>query len=214
MPKTMNDSDPQGQNKRVGLHPVIVIFGVIIGLWLFIQAIIPKSKDIHPPQGNEARSEKLAHLLKEAESAPVPSIKVTAHVTGMNTLSLLVPQQTTDSQIVALLNHLKQSRKDGSLSSQIPATTPGNALGEFAVADIYIFSDPTYAVPEAIEILSVGAHTPGDFYQSTIPYEIAMEQVRGHYAVNLNQKSHPEHASLGFGEKATGLYSRRYQPLF
>ena len=93
-------------------------------------------------------------------------------------LSLLVPQQTTDSQVVALLNHLRLSRKDGSLVSQIPATTPGNNLGEFAVADIYIFSDPKYAVPEAVEILSVGAHAPGDFYQRTIPYEIAMEQVR------------------------------------
>ena len=214
MPKTMNDSDPPEQNKRVGLHPMIVIFGVIIGLWLFVQAIIPKSKDIQPPQGNEVRSEQLALLLKEAESAPVPSIKVTAHVQKMNALSLLVPRQTTDSQVVALLNHLRLSRKDGSLVSQIPATTPGNNLGEFAVADIYIFSDPKYAVPEAVEILSVGAHAPGDFYQRTIPYEIAMEQVRGHYAINLNRKSHPEHASLGFGETATGLYSRRYQPLF
>ena len=210
----MNDSDPQEQGKRVGLHPAIVLFGVIIGLWLFIQAIIPKSKNIQPPQGNEARSEQLALLLKEAESAPVPSMKVTAHVQGMNALSLLVPQQTTDSQVVALLNHLRRSRRDGSLASQLPATTPGNDLGEFAVADIYIFSDPKYAVPEAIEILSVGAHAPGDFYQSTIPYEIAMEQVRGHFAINLNQKSHLEWASLGFGERETGLYSRRYQPLF
>ena len=210
----MNDPDPQEQGKRVGLHPAIVLFGVIIGLWLFIQAIIPKSKNIQPPQGNEARSEQLTLLLKEAESAPVPSMKVTAHVQGMNAVSLLVPQQTTDSQVVALLNHLRRSRRDGSLASRIPATTLGNDLGKFAVAEIYIFSDPEYAVPEAVEVLSVGAHAPGDFYQSTIPYEIAMEQVRGHYSVNLNQKSQPEHASLGFGEKATGLYSRRYQPLF
>ncbi len=210
----MNDSDPRQEGKRVGLHPAIVLFAVIIGLWLFIQAIIPKSKDIHPPQGNERQSEQLALLLKEAASTPVPSMRVTAHLRGMNALSLLVPQQTTDSQIVALLNHLRRSRRDGSLASQLPATTPENDLGDFAVADMYIFSDPTYAVPEAIEILSVGAHAPGDFYQSTIPYEIAMEQVRGHYAVNLNQKSHPERASLGFGEKATGLYSRRYQPVF
>ena len=76
------------------------------------------------------------------------------------------------------------------------------------------FPDPRYAVPEAIEILSVGAHAPGDFYQSTIPFEVAMEQVRGHYAVNLNNKNRPERASLGLAEEATGLYSKRYQPLF
>jgi len=211
----MNDPEPQEQNKRVGLHPAIVLFGVIIGLWLFIQAIIPKSKNIQPPQGNEVRSEQLALLLKEAESAPVPPVKVTAHVQGMNALSLLVPQQTTDSQVVALLNYLRRSRMDGSLASQVPATTPGNNLGEFAIADVYIFSDPKYAVPEAVEILSVGAHAPGDFYQSSIPFEIAMEQVRGHYAVNLNQKKSPRTGLPGIRrKKPTGLYSRRYQPLF
>ena len=210
----MPDSDNNEQNRRVGLHPAIVIFGVIIGLWIFIQAIIPKSKDIQPPQSTRARSEKAATLLKDAKSALVPTFKVTAHVEGMNAVSLLVPQQTTDSQIVALLTHLKEARTNGDLSSQIPATTPGNNVDEFAVADVYIFSDPQYAVTEAIEILSVGAHAPGDFYQSTIPFEVAMEQVRGHYAVNLNDKTHPERASLGLAEEATGLYSKRYQPLF
>ena len=210
----MPDSDNNEQNRRVGLHPAIVIFGVIIGLWIFIQAIIPKSKDVQPPQSTRARSEKAATLLKDAKSALVPTFKVTAHVEGMNAVSLLVPQQTTDSQIVALLTHLKEARTNGDLSSQIPATTPGNNVDEFAVADVYIFSDPQYAVTEAIEILSVSAHAPGDFYQSTIPFEVAMEQVRGHYTVNLNDKTHPERASLGLAEEATGLYSKRYQPLF
>ena len=210
----MPDSDNNERNRRVGLHPAIVIFGVILGLWLFIQAIIPKSKDVQPPQRSDARSPQATALLKDAKSAIVPTFTVTAHAADMNAISLLVPQQTTDSQIVALLTHLKEARTKGSLSSQIPATTPGNAVDEFAVADVYIFSDPRYAVPEAIEILSVGAHTPGDFYQSTIPFEVAMEQVRGHYAVNLNNKNRPERASLGLAEEATGLYSKRYQPLF
>lgn len=210
----MPDSDNNERNRRVGLHPAIVIFGVILGLWLFIQAIIPKSKDVQPPQRSDARSPQAAALLKDAKSAIVPTFTVTAHAADMNAISLLVPQQTTDSQIVALLTHLKEARTKGSLSSQIPATAPGNAVDEFAVADVYIFSDPRYAVPEAIEILSVGAHAPGDFYQSTIPFEVAMEQVRGHYAVNLNNKNRPERASLGLAEEATGLYSKRYQPLF
>lgn len=210
----MPDSDNNERNRRVGLHPAIVIFGVILGLWLFIQAIIPKSKDMQPPQRPDARSPQAAALLKDAKSAIVPTFTVTAHAADMNAISLLVPQQTTDSQIVALLIHLKEARTKGSLSSQIPATTPGNAVDEFAVADMYIFSDPRYAVPEAIKILSVGAHAPGDFYQSTIPFEVAMEQVRGHYAVNLNDKNRPERASLGLAEEATGLYSKRYQPLF
>ncbi len=208
-------SDPENQEgKRVGIHPLIVVFGVIFGLWIFIQAIIPKSKNIQPPQGHESVSIQTANLLKEAKATPVPTFKLTAAVPAMNTLSLLVPEQTTDSQVVALLTYLRSARQDGTLSSILPPTTPGNDLGEFAIADIVIFSDRHYAVEQAIKILSVGAHTPGDIYGEKIPYEVAMEQVRGHYMVNLNNKDKPEQASLGYGEEATGLYSRRYVPIF
>ena len=62
----MPDSDNNERNRRVGLHPAIVIFGVILGLWLFIQAIIPKSKDVQPPQKSDARSQQAAALLKDA----------------------------------------------------------------------------------------------------------------------------------------------------
>ncbi|MFB3137041.1 MAG: hypothetical protein ACE1ZJ_03915 [Nitrospirales bacterium] len=211
----MNEPDkPEEEGKRHGIHPILVIFGIIIGLWLFTQAIIPKSKNIQPPQGREPTSAQTRALLKAARMAPVPAIKVTAIIPDLNALSITVPPQTTDSQIVALLNSLHKARLDGTLSSMIPPTSPGNDLDEFAIADIYIFSDPKYAVREAIRILSVGAHTPGEFYSSAIPYEVAMEQVRGHYVVDLNNKERPEQASLGFSEEATGLYSRQYQPLF
>ena len=210
----MSEANHNGQNKRVGLHPVFVIFGVIIGLWIFIQAIIPSSKNIQPPQGNETHSGHRGTLLKEARSAPVPRFTVAAYVEERKAFGLVVPAQTTDSQIVALLHHVRELQKNQSLSSHLPATTPGHALGDFAVADIYIFSDSKYAVAEAIHVLSVGARAPGDFYQNTMPYEQAMEHVRGHYTVTLTDKRHPERASLGFGEAATGLYSKRYLPLF
>ncbi len=210
----MSNADHNEGNRRVGLHPAFVIFGVIIGLWIFIQAIIPESRNRQSPQEHDTRLEHKAALLKESRSAPAPPFTVTAHIEERNAISLFVPTQTTDSQIAALLHHLRELRTHRSLSSRLPATTPGNTLGDFAVADIYIFSDPDYAVAEAIQVLSIGAHAPGDFYQSTIPYEKAMEHVRGHYTVNLHDKRRPEHASLGFGEDATGLYSQRYLPLF
>ncbi len=210
----MNNSDHNEKNKRVGLHPAIVIFGIIIGLWIFVQAMIPQSKNIQPPQGNEAQSGHVAALLKEAESAPAPLFTVTAHVKASHAVSLLVPAQTTDSQIVALIHHIRESGKNHALPSHLPATTPGNARGDFSIADVYIFSDPDYAVTEAIQVLSGGAHMPGDFYQNAIPYEQAMEHVRGHYTVNLHNRKRHERASLGFGEAATGLYAKRYLPLF
>lgn len=199
--------------KRVGLHPIIVIFGVIIGLWIFIQAIIPKSRDIQPPQAQTQKTVG-SEILESASHALVPTFKVAATIPEMNAVSLLVPPQTTDSQIVALLRFLRDSRQDGTLASLIAPTLPDNEVEPFAIADMYIFSEETYARREAIQILAVGAHAPGEFYSSTIPYEAAMEHVRGHYLVDLNNKVAPEKATLGFGEEATGLYSKRYQVVF
>ena len=211
----MSEQDPIPEKSgRKGLHPALVLFGIILGLWLFIQAIIPKSKNIQPPQGHEAQSAQTAALLREASTVAVPTFKMTAFVPDMNALSILVPEQTTDSQVIALVNHLHEARMDGTLARILPPTTPDDDLDQFSIANIYIFSKGEYAVENAIQILTVGAHAPGDIYGKEIPYEVAMEHVRGHYFINLNDKDDPEHGSLGFGEKATGLYSRRYLPIF
>ena len=208
-------SDPKNQDgKRIGVHPLIVVFGIIFGLWIFVQAIIPKSKNIQPPQGRETQTTRTANILEEAKTTQVPTFRLTATVPSMNAISLLVPKQTTNTQVVALLNYLRASRQEGTLSSIIPPTTPQSDLGKFSIASIYIFSDRQYAVEQAIQILSFGAHAPGDIYGEEIPYEAAMKQVRGHYMVNLNNKNKPEQGNLGYGEEATGLYSRRYLVIF
>ena len=209
----MSDSEKQN-GKRVGVHPLIVVFGVIFALWIFTQAIIPESKKIQPPQGHESQSVQTASILKEARATAVPIFKMTAAVPTMNAISVLVPEQTTDSQVAALVAYLHDARTDGTLSSILSPTTPNNQLGPFSIANIFIFSDRQYAVEEAIQILSVGAHAPGDIYGKEIPYEVAMEHVRGHYIVNLNNKTKPEQGTLGYAEEATGLYSRRYLPIF
>ena len=177
-------SDPKNQDgKRIGVHPLIVVFGIIFGLWIFVQAIIPKSKNIQPPQGRETQTTRTANILEEAKTTPVPTFRLTATVPSMNAISLLVPKQTTDTQVVALLNYLRASRQEGTLSSIIPPTTPQSDLGKFSIASIYIFSDRQYAVEQAIQILSFGAHAPGDIYGEEIPYEAAMKQVRGHLSL-------------------------------
>jgi len=209
----MSDSEKQN-GKRVGVHPMIVVFGVIFALWAFTQAIIPKSKKIQPPQGHESQSVQTAAILEEARATDVPTFKMTATDLTMNAISVLVPQQTTDSQVAALVAYLRDARTDGTLSSILTPTTANNHLGQFSIANIFIFSERQYAVEEAIQILSVGAHAPGDIYGKEIPYEVAMEHVRGHYMVNLNNKTQPEQGTLGYGEEATGLYSRRYLPIF
>ena len=207
----MEQPEPsQQEGKRIGAHPILVIFGVIFGLWLFITLIIPKSKDSPHQKGMPSQVKNL-----EAESSDiVPTFQTSATVPDMHTVSLVVPPQTTDSQIVALINHLRKARHEGTLSAMIPPTTLGHELGEFAIADVYIFSESRYAIPEVARALSRGAHVPGEFYPSSIPYEEGMEKVRGHYAIDLHNRTTPEQASLGFGEDATGVYSKRYQRVF
>ena len=206
-----SDNTPN-QGKRVGVHPIIVIFGVIFGLWLFITMIIPKSKDDKQQPGKPAQSIG-AMRLSTISHELVPTFKPKALISEMNAINLLVPPGTTDSQVMALINHLRIARSDGTLSNIVPPTTPQDELGDFAIADFYIFSEPEYAVPDAAKALSRGAHAPGEFYPTNIPFEEAMEHVRGHYAINLHNHSTPETASLGFGEPATGVYSKQYQTL-
>ena len=205
----MSDQEPT-EGRRVGVHPLIVVFGVIFGLWLFVTLIIPKSKN-NPQHGPGASPNAEVSLPGIMSSDLIPAFTVTGKVPGIHSIILLVPQATTDSQVIALLQSLQKARLDHSLEGQLPATTPGDRLGAFAIADIFIFSDKQYANPDSAKALSRGAHAPGEFYPSSIPYEVAMENVRGHYAINLHNKTKPEQASLGFGEDETGVYSKRYQ---
>jgi hypothetical protein len=205
--------EPPTEGRRVGVHPLIVIFGVIFGLWLFITLIIPKSKDT-PTHGPGAQPNAVAPLPGIVSSDLIPSFTVTGTIVGMNAMTILVPPATTDSQVIALLQSFQKARIDGSLEGLLPATTPENPLGALAIADIYIFSEAEYANVESAKALSRGAHAPGEFYPSSIPYEVAMEKVRGHYVVDVHNKTIPEQATLGFGEDATGVYSKRYQRVF
>ena len=208
----MNEEKPT-EGRRVGIHPIIVVFGVIFGLWLFISLIIPKSKDIPAHRQGTSPSAK-GPLPGIVSSDLIPSFIVTDTVVGMNAVTILVPSATTDSQIIALLQSFQKARLDETLEELIPATTPEDKLSHFAIADIYIFSEKQYANQESAKSLSRGAHAPGEFYPSSIPYEVAMEQVRGHYAIDLYNKTKPEQASIGFGEDETGVYSKRYQRVF
>ena len=203
----------QSDGKRVGLHPAIVLFGVIVGLWLFITLIIPKEKNTKHKAGMP--SQPVQPLPTTAFSDDVvPVFSTSATIPELNIVNLVVPSATTDSQIGALLNHLKTARYNNNLTDLIPATTPGDELGDFAIADIYIFSESEHGVAETTRVLSRGAHAPSTIYGETIPYEVAMEQVRGHYSINLHNPTTPDTGSLGFGEEETGVYSKRYQKIF
>jgi hypothetical protein len=196
------------EGKRAGLHPFVVVLGVIAALWLFIWLFVPnpKSKQGSVPEAPQSQ------LSEEAETAPV-MFSVAVTVSDMNAVGVLVPAQATNSQVAGLLKRFRDARLAGTLRNMLPPTTLGNKLGEHAVADIFVFSDPQYASPEAIKVLARGAHAPGEFYPQAIPFEVAMEQVRGHYRIDLNNTSKPDTGSLGFADDS-GVHSKHHRLLF
>jgi len=200
--------DPYEEGKRAGAHPLLVVFGILLGLWLFVALIVPSSRN-KQATGTEGPA---APVIEDPEAAPV-IFKIQTTITEMNTIGLVVPPQATDSQVVGLLKRLKQKRLAGSLGDQVPPTTPGHKLGDHAIADIYIFSDSKYAEADTIRTLARGAHVPGNLYPDAIPFEVAMEAVRGHYRIDLNDTGSPDKGSLGFADES-GIHSRHFRRIF
>ena len=201
------EQGPYQEGKRAGVHPAIVVFGVIIGMWLLIALAVPSGKQ------KQATGPEISHVAtNDSDTAPV-MFKVQATMPDVNAVSLVVPEGATASQIVGLLKRLRQARLDQSLAALIPETSPGHKLGGHAVADIYIFSESKYAQPEAVRTLSRGAHAPGELYPQMIPFEEAMEHVKGHYRIDLNDTGNPDSGSLGFADES-GIHSRQFRRIF
>jgi hypothetical protein len=199
---------PYQEGKRAGIHPLVVVFGILLGLWLFVALIVPSSRN-KQATGTEGPA---APMIEDPEAAPV-IFKVQATVLDMNAVSIVVPPQATESQVVGLLKRLKKERLAGTLTDLIPATTPGHRLGDHAVADIYVVSDANYAQAEVLRTLSRGAHAPGGLYPDKVPFEVAMEEIRGHYRIDLNNTGAPDTGSIGFADES-GVHSKHYRKIF
>ena len=209
-PDTETSSGPYEEGKRAGAHPLVVVLSVILGLWFVIWLATPKGKQTQAPVNPELASKALVE--EDADSAPI-IFKVKATVKEFNAIGVLVPEQATDSQIAGLLKRFRKARLANTLTTLLPPTTPKHKLGEHAVADIFIFSDAKFAKADAIGVLSRGAHAPGELYPSAVPFEVAMEHVRGHYRIDLNDTGHPDKGSIGFADES-GVHSKHYRALF
>ena len=170
-PPMSEHSSPYEEGKRAGAHPAIVVIGVILGLWFLLWIYIPASKN---KQATNPESAPTA-FTELAEESPV-MFTVKGMIQELNVITVLVPPQTTESQVGGLLNRFRKFRLDNTLSTLLPPTTPGNQWGNHATADIYVFSVAKFAKPEAVEVLARGAHAPGHLYPQAIPFEVAMEK--------------------------------------
>ncbi len=202
-----NEQNPYQEGKRAGLHPLFVLFGAILVMWLLINLAVPSGKQ------KQAAGPEISQVGPDDPDAAPVMYKVQTTLTEFNAVSIVVPSQVTTSQVVGLLKQLQQARLNQTLSGIIPATSPGHKLGDLAVADLYIFSDPKYATAEVVGTLARGAHAPGNLYPQAIPFEEAMEQVRGHYRIDLNDTSNPDTGSIGFADDS-GVHSRQYRRIF
>jgi hypothetical protein len=207
----MDEQNPYQEGKRAGAHPLLVFFGIILGLWLLIAVFLPNPKKDRQGAVPE-NPENVQKSAEEPDAAPV-MYRVEATAPDVNAISVVVPPQATTSQIIGLLKRFRDARIHNTLSDLLPPTTPGHKLGPHAIADIYIFSDPAYAAPDAVRVLARGAHVPGELYPQAIPFEVAMEQVRGHYRIDLNDTGNPDRASVGFADES-GVHSKHYRRLF
>jgi hypothetical protein len=202
------DDNPYQEGKRAGAHPLLVVFGVILALWGLIYLYVPSGKQ----KPGAAAPDRIPTPAEDADTAPV-IFKVGGTVPEFNAITVLVPPQATESQVIGLLKRFRDARLANTLTNMLPATTPGHKLGEHAVAEVFVFSDPQYARPEAVSVLARGAHAPGDLYPQAVQFEVAMEHVRGHYRIDLNDTGHPDQASLGFADES-GVHSRNFRRLF
>ena len=203
-----DEQHPYQEGKRAGAHPLVVVFAILLGLWLFVALIVPSSRN-KQAAGTEGPA---GPVVEDPEAAPV-IFKVHTSVTEMNVVGIVVPPEATDSQVAGLLRQLKSERLAGTLGDHIPPTTPGHKLGDHAVADIYVFSDKQYAEPEALKTLALGAHAPGTLLPRAIPFEVTMEEVRGHYRIDLNDTGAPDKGSLGYTDES-GVHSKHYRVIF
>ena len=203
-----DEQNPYQEGKRAGAHPLVVVFAILLGLWLFVALIVPSSRN-KQAAGTEGPTGPVA---EDPEAAPV-IYKIQTSLIDLNVVAIVVPPEATDSQVAGLLRQLKSERLAGTLSDHIPATTPGHKLGDHAVADIYVFSDKQYAGAEALKTLALGAHAPGTLLPRAIPFEVTMEEVRGHYRIDLNDTGAPDKGSLGYTDES-GVHSKRYRSIF
>lgn len=196
------------EGKRAGAHPFVVVIGVVLGLWFLLWLYVPGSNThqplMPPPDPGTA--------VRQSGDEPV-MFHIKAAVPELNVVTVVVPEQATDSQVVGLIQRFREARQANTLAEVLPATTPGHALGDNAIAEIFIFSKARYATADAVSLLARGAHTPGELYPRAIPFEVAMEHVRGHYRIDLTNPDVPDRASLGFADES-GVHSRHYRALF
>ena len=66
-------------------------------------------------------------------------------------LSIVVPQNATSEQLRALILQFRAARKNNSLSTMIPPTTPSGQLGDYAIVWVLVLTDRDRASTDKLQ---------------------------------------------------------------
>ena len=154
-----DEPNPYQEGKRAGIHPLIVVFVVLIGLWLFVFLIVPGSKN-KQATGTEGPA---GPITEDLEAAPV-LFKVQAVVADMNAIGLSVPPEATDSQVAGLLKRFKSDRLSGPLTELLHPTPPVHTLGSHAFPHLHVESEAKYAQDSRVHTLTRAHLRPVNLY--------------------------------------------------
>jgi hypothetical protein len=137
-------------------------------------------------------------------SSQLPTFKVTGRSSA--SLSLLVPENTTDEQLAGLIHAFRQARKDNSFGRiGIPATTSNSKYGNYAFIDIYIFTESDWASESNLKRSFAPAMKNDPFIEEY------SRHIKAWYLYSAEQQI--EEGSVGYEENGK-VYSSTYRKLF
>ena len=127
----------------------------------------------------------------------IPKFKIAAKFKSLGTTySLLVPKDTTNEQLEALIRHFRDARKGNYLSKLIPPTTKGGKYGDYAAVNLYVFSEQEWASnPKFSKFMNASTLSASDV-KFTKEY---CKHIKAHYLYPLTGEKY-ETGSVGYFE--------------
>jgi len=120
-------------------------------------------------------------------------------------LSIVVPQATTDEQLVALVNSFRAARAAGTLATMIPPTTPGGSNGPYGGVQVFIFTDPAWASTARMHSFNFATTS-----KATGSNKVFLEKIRAYYYYY----DVTEVGSIGYGFLNEDMRNSSYRLLF
>lgn len=172
---------------KLAKHTVLIVILLVGGL------------SFRPRQGYAQRGQGAL----EGARPTVPSFKVVGKDSAA--LSIVVPADITEAQLVALINGFRVARANGTLAKLIPPTTPNGSRGPYAAVEVFVFTDEVWATSARLRAFR-NPQTSG----ISASEKAVGANIRGYY---LHPLTGAEFGSIGYedqGYKYTAIYKKLF----